>query len=62
VGFYLFLAPGVLWPGGAAAPPFAAGVAWTAGAALTWLASVAWLWRLVDEAKTKSLPLDPERV
>jgi hypothetical protein len=37
-------------------------VAWTAGAALTWLASVAWLWRLVDEAKTKSLPLDPERV
>jgi hypothetical protein len=62
VGFYLFLAPGVLWPAAPEAWQSASGTAWVAGGALAWLACVAWLWRLLDEAGTKSLPLDPRRV
>jgi hypothetical protein len=56
VGFYLFLAPGVLVPGGLeGAFHVAAGRLWLGGAAATLAVSAWWLWRLVDDAATKSL-------
>jgi uncharacterized membrane protein len=48
LGFYAFLAPGVLWP--AEAPgPAGWGRLWAAGAVLTWVVSVAWLHAAVRE-------------
>jgi len=43
IGFYLFLAPGVLLPATLAVPRTAAGVAWVAGTAAVLLAGLAWL-------------------
>lgn len=42
VGFYAFLAPGVLFPSSQPAPP-AAGFVWVAGTCATWLAGAVWL-------------------
>jgi hypothetical protein len=56
VGFYLFLAPGVLVAEGLEGVfHVAAGRLWLAGAAATLAVSASWLWRLVDDAATKSL-------
>ncbi len=63
VGFYLFLAPGVLVPvalEGAARE--AAGWLWLAGAAATLVVCAVWLWRLVDDSSTKSLLPETRRV
>jgi hypothetical protein len=52
VGFYLFLAPGVLTP--AETPllaPHVAQLLWTAGTVLVWLASAAWLADLVRRGR-----------
>ena len=63
VGFYLFLAPGVLAPVGLEGGfQVAAGRLWLAGAAATLAVSALWLWRLVDGSATKSLHPETRRV
>jgi hypothetical protein len=55
VGFYLFLAPGVLWPALGPLPALLAGVLWVAGAVGTLAVSLLWLGtdvrRLAGEAE-----------
>jgi hypothetical protein len=63
VGFYLFLAPGLLVPGRLeGALQVAAGRLWLAGAAATLAVYAWWLWRLVGDAANKSLRLETGRV
>ncbi len=63
VGFYLFLAPGVLVPGKLeGALHVAAGRLWLAGAAAALVVSAWWLWRLVGDAANKSLRPETRRV
>lgn len=47
VGFYLFLAPGVLLPAPEGSAPAVAGVLWVGGAVSAWVASGAWLGAIV---------------
>ena len=55
VGFYAFLAPGVLWPAGIAADTLGvAGKLWLFGSATTLAVSVAWLGALLLETRTPS--------
>jgi hypothetical protein len=55
LGFYPFLAPGVLFPRGAAPMARAAfGALWVVGAASVLLASAAWLWTLVRRESARA--------
>ena len=63
VGFYLFLAPGVLVAEGLEGSlHVAAGRLWLAGATATLAVSVVWLWRVVDDSATKALHPQTRRV
>jgi hypothetical protein len=54
VGFYTFLAPGVLWAGTPPLSPRAAGTLWVAGVGAVLAAGAAWLVRLVALARRRS--------
>ena len=60
VGFYLFLAPGVVWPDPLAGGALAlAGRLWVLGAALTLATVAVWLARALVAAKTSLHPAGP---
>ena len=54
VGFYTFLAPGILYPGAPPLPPRAAGTLWVAGAGGVLAVGTAWIAHLVVRARRRS--------